>query len=256
MTEKELNKKAKSVWRGIIYRCGKEKSPYENCEVCKEWEIFENFKKWYIEHYYEVKGCDMEVDKDILVFGNRIYSPETCLIVPQRINELFRAFNNQYNLPTGISLLKKELKKGRYKVSYNGNFIGYFKTIRDACMAHEYVKKGAINEVAKTYKNELPDYVFEALVNWQPEFIFDDYTNFDIGDGTFEIHTDDMGLTMPHMSKQINTLCRIMNVDILDIGKCIECEPTKFLYKVDNEIFNINELKRIAEYLGGKFTAE
>lgn len=256
MTEKELNKKAKSVWDGMKHRCKIGKPPYENCEVCEEWKIFENFKKWYTEHYYEVAGCDMEIDKDILVSGNRIYSPETCLIVPQRINELFRTFSNKYNLPTGITLLKNDVKKGRYKVSYDGNFIGYFKTIRDACMAYEYTKKGAINEVAKMYKKELPDYIFQILINWQPEFIFDDYANFENGDGTFEIHTDDLGLTIPHMAKQVGTLARIMNINILDIGKSIECESTKFLYKVDNGTFNINELEGITKYLGGEFTAE
>ena len=256
MTEKELENKAKSVWDGIKYRCKVGRKNYEDCEICEEWEIFENFKKWYMEHYYEVYGCDMEVDKDILIPGNRIYSPETCMIVPQRINELFRTFSNKYNLPSGIVLLKKDVKNGRYRVTYSGNFLGYFKTIKDACIAHEYAKKGAINEVAKTYKKDLPQYVYEALINWQPEFVFDDYTNFENGDGKFEIHTDDLGLTILHMAKQIGTLARVMNIDILDIGKAIECESTKFLYKVDNGIFNINELKRIAEYLGGDFTAE
>ena len=45
--------------------------------------------KWLEENYYEVPGEQMCLDKDVLYKGNKIYSRETCIFVPQRINKLF-----------------------------------------------------------------------------------------------------------------------------------------------------------------------
>jgi hypothetical protein len=88
--------RAYSMWYSMIRRCysyrnetGKGESSYYNCEVCEEWHNFQNFAKWFNENYYEVHGELMTLDKDILVHNNKIYSPQTCLIVPNSINCLF-----------------------------------------------------------------------------------------------------------------------------------------------------------------------
>ena len=49
------------------------------CSVCEEWKHFSNFKKWFDENYIE--GFD--IDKDILIKGNKVYSPEACSFVPR-----------------------------------------------------------------------------------------------------------------------------------------------------------------------------
>lgn len=83
-----------NAWQNMLRRCYdesyQEKHPtYIGCEVVEEWHNFQNFAKWYDENYYEIEGQIMDLDKDILVIGNKIYSPETCLFVPQSINKLF-----------------------------------------------------------------------------------------------------------------------------------------------------------------------
>lgn len=81
-------------WRDMLRRCydpyylNKEPT-YIDCYVCEEWHNFQNFSEWFYKHYYEIPNERIELDKDILFKGNKIYSPETCILVPQRINTLF-----------------------------------------------------------------------------------------------------------------------------------------------------------------------
>lgn len=83
-------------WNAMLRRCYNdkfhEKSPeYRNCTVCREWLNFQNFAEWYDNNYYEVKDKRMELDKDILYMGNKIYSPYTSVFAPQEINLMFRS---------------------------------------------------------------------------------------------------------------------------------------------------------------------
>jgi len=111
-----LHTKKYDVWLNMIHRCyNKDKKerykPYEGCSVCDEWHNFQTFAKWYDENYYKVDKERMELDKDILIKGNKVYSPKTCIIVPQYINSLFT---------------KREAQRGEYPIgvsAYNGNKI-------------------------------------------------------------------------------------------------------------------------------------
>ena len=84
--------KEEYVWRGMLERCYGDKykdvhsAYYDKCIVCEEWHNFQNFAEWYTQNFYQVGTERMHLDKDILVKGNKFYSPDTCLIVPQRIN--------------------------------------------------------------------------------------------------------------------------------------------------------------------------
>lgn len=86
--------KCYKTWKNMLMRCYDEKyytihTTYKDCKVCNEWLCFQNFAEWYYEHYYEIEGQSIQLDKDILFKGNKVYSPQTCIFVPQRINCLF-----------------------------------------------------------------------------------------------------------------------------------------------------------------------
>ena len=110
----------------------------------------------------------MHIDKDILYKNNRIYSSQTCLLVPQRINMLFMKKPNKYGLPTGITPTKNT---GRYATEYNGKHLGTFDTVEESAIAHDKAKKEAVTEVANEYKDKIPDRVYQALINWIPDYI-------------------------------------------------------------------------------------
>ena len=86
--------KSYKFWGNMLCRCYNKKfqekfTNYKGCTVCDEWLSFSNFKKWFDENYrfdLEEKGIRLELDKDLLVKGNKIYSPRRCVFIPKKIN--------------------------------------------------------------------------------------------------------------------------------------------------------------------------
>lgn len=160
------------IWNAMIERCYseelREKYPtYENCYVCDTWHNYQKFASWYSRNYYNVGNERMHLDKDILYKNNNIYSPETCLIVPQRINMIFTKRKGANGLPAGVI----EKNNGKYEAQYNNKSIGVFETIEEAAIAHDKRKKEIIIDVANDYKDKIPEKVYNALINWIPDYI-------------------------------------------------------------------------------------
>jgi hypothetical protein len=55
---------------------------YQGVKVCDEWLRFSNFLAWWKVHQKE----GWQLDKDLLHRGNKVYSPETCIYIPNWIN--------------------------------------------------------------------------------------------------------------------------------------------------------------------------
>ena len=155
-------------WRGMLERCYCDRMKkihpayYGISTVCEEWLDFQVFARWYNENIYQVGTERMHLDKDILFKGNKVYSPDTCIIVPQRINALFIKKQNKYGLPTGI----KPRANGKYEAKYNQEHLGIFDSVEEAELAHEEAKRKAIKAVAEEYKLYIPDKVYKALLAW------------------------------------------------------------------------------------------
>lgn len=141
------------VWTGMINRCYnlkyQEKYPtYKDCSVTKEWLTFANFKEWM--KTKDWKG--MELDKDILTIGNKTYSPESCIFVSRRVNNLLNdSAATRGNNPQGVTF-DKRLGKYRAQCSVNGKQrrIGVFATSNDAELAYLEFKSKAVTSVAES----------------------------------------------------------------------------------------------------------
>jgi len=77
-----------SQWGSVLTRCYCEKyklrqPTYVGVTVCDEWLYASNFVAWQKTQYREEGWV---LDKDLLVVGNKTYSPETCIYMPQRLN--------------------------------------------------------------------------------------------------------------------------------------------------------------------------
>lgn len=169
--------KSYSSWTHMLSRCYDEKDKHfeiyggSDVTVSDEWLSFFNYKKWYDENYYEIENDKMVVDKDILVKNNKIYSKDTCMIVPSRINKLFvTEKSTRGNLPIGVFYHSKNsvyiatlTKKNKYK------HLGCFDNITEAFNAYKIAKEDYIKEVANEYKNKIPQKLYDAMINYEVE---------------------------------------------------------------------------------------
>lgn len=153
------------VWKDMLRRCynrGKNKkwSVYEGCTVCDEWLIFDVFDKWFTPRYVE----GWHLDKDIIVDGNRVYSPETCSVVPREINEYFKRINKRSGLPRGV---KRVGDRYSAEIQFRGkrHYLGTFDTAEEAGLVFQNKKKELISLVAEEYKDQLEDRVYKALIH-------------------------------------------------------------------------------------------
>lgn len=173
-------KQSYTLWANIIGRCYYSKRHethpwYADCEVCKEWHCYEVFQEWFDQNYYTLpNGEQVHLDKDILMKGNKVYSPQTARFVPVSINDLIGGSNKKSSngLPMGV-VWNKKTKKYQAQISIDGKLknLGYFDNIKDSYETYKQAKKKEIVRKANQYKDVLPSDVYEALINWQ----FDDY---------------------------------------------------------------------------------
>jgi hypothetical protein len=168
---------AYECWRHMMNRCYNEtiryKHPtYKECYVCDEWHNFQNFAEWYYENYYQVDDEEMNLDKDILHKGNKIYSPETCIFVPKDINTLFiksNAIRGEY--PIGVcyhvqrNRLIAQCATSRHHKRKN-NHLGLFDDPIEAFKAYKKFKEEYIKQLADEYKSQIPQRLYEAMYSW------------------------------------------------------------------------------------------
>ena len=175
-----------SYWSGMLKRCYNEVDlarypTYKKCEVNKEWFYLYNFSKWFDDNYYECGNEKMCLDKDILYKNNTIYSKDTCIFVPERINILFTKTNaSRGDYPIGVCFNKR---LGKFiaqvsKLNHNEKntkqqeHIGVFNTAEDAFYAYKKEKEKYIKEVADYYKEKYDNFqtiVYDALYKYKVE---------------------------------------------------------------------------------------
>ena len=168
------------TWHNMLKRCydkkyHEKKPTYIGCEVCEEWLNFQHFGKWYDENYYDVDNEKMCLDKDILVKDNKVYSPETCVFVPEKINALFvKRQNNR-----GDSVIGTSFKNDKYKVNCSSydfkinkqvpKYLGKYDTEEKAFKVYKEYKERNIKEVADYYKSKIPEILYNRLYDYEVE---------------------------------------------------------------------------------------
>ena len=176
------NPKMYNSWANMFDRCYNQKftsthKTYKKCIVDERFHCFQDFGLWFKENYYEVDDEIMCLDKDILIKGNKIYGPDTCIFIPDFINKLFpKSENSRGDLPVGVSYVSYEStkcyaascsvfdedSKQRKKIH-----LGTFNTINDAFLAYKSYKEIYIKTIADNYKQKIPEKVYNALYNYE-----------------------------------------------------------------------------------------
>lgn len=110
-----------------------------------------------------------ELDKDILVKGNKLYSRDTCCFIPSEVNNLLtKRDNDRGEWPVGVSFHKSSGKFRAY-LSINGKkkFLGLFATPEEAFQAYKAAKEAQIKVVANKWKHLLDERVYLALMSYE-----------------------------------------------------------------------------------------
>lgn len=128
-------------WRGMLERSYSEKyhakyPSYIGCHVTPEWHYFMTFRKWMVEQDWEGK----ELDKDLLVPGNKLYSPDTCVFLTGAVNT-FLIYNSSLRgeWPVGVNYDKNSGKfraQGNLVVEKKRKSLGYYEKVEDAHQAY------------------------------------------------------------------------------------------------------------------------
>lgn len=158
------------IWYNMYNRCYSskyhERSPqYKDCSMCDEWlDDKEEFYEWVRENYYTVGNEQIDLDKDILVKGNKIYSPDTCIFAPHSINTYFESLTREPIYLPKLNKYKMEI----YLEGKNVN-IGYYDTEEEAKKSYIRHKEAAILSKADIYKDKIPRKLYNAMANWNIE---------------------------------------------------------------------------------------
>lgn len=171
--ENGKNTRAYVVWQNMHKRCynlqRQEQQPtYKGCTVSEPWHDFQCFAAW----YYEQKGWDniptFQLDKDILVPDNKIYSEDTCVLVPCEINMLLTLRQNKRgDLPLGVTQRGKKYR-AQLMVSGKKVHLGTFSDPYVAFMSYKQAKENHIKYlVTETEYSELDPRVVKALLDYR-----------------------------------------------------------------------------------------
>ena len=179
--ENGKNTRVYDTWKGMLQRCYSNKShernpTYLGCKISEEFHNFQNFAEWFYNNYYEIEGEQMHLDKDILYKHNKVYSPNTCIFVPQRINSLFTKRQNA----RGESVIgTSTCKNGKYQVQCHlinpktgkskYEHLGYYETQEKGFEVYKCYKERNIKEVADYYKDKIPKKLYNVMYDYEVE---------------------------------------------------------------------------------------
>ena len=165
------------LWNQVRSRCfsksykAKDVS-YIGCSISDNFLNFTFFFNW-CNNQIGFGNEGWELDKDILVKGNKIYSEDTCCFVPSELNKLLLSHRRgRGEHPIGVSYCK--LNK-RFRASVRKDMkkktLGYYSTAEEAFYAYKQAKEAHIKEVANKWKDQIDIRVYEALMKYEVEIM-------------------------------------------------------------------------------------
>lgn len=151
------------VWSNMINRCYAKSysnrfKAYVGCSVDPRWYSFMNFKAWMGTQDWEGK----HLDKDLLIEGNKVYGPDTCVFVTRELN----TFLTDKSSSGGEHLLGVYKNKSGSYVAQVGSgrlhvYLGSFKTEDEA---HAAYRQGKYDKALTYASRESDKRISEAIL--------------------------------------------------------------------------------------------
>lgn len=153
---------AYKVWQSMIKRCYSSKDkeqPYAGVVVCKDWHDFQHFAEWYNSYPYD-REPGWELDKDLILKGNKEYGPSVCSFLPTEVNSCVIKLGGVYF----------HNKSGKYiaqcRTSKASRYIGLYLTEYAAMEAYNEEKHLRLTELCEKYQGKIHPRVLENLRSW------------------------------------------------------------------------------------------
>ena len=170
------NTKEYDLWKSMVRRCYSDKyqkkyPTYEGCKVSDNFKSYEYFYEWCNKQTgFGNKGFDL--DKDLLVKGNKVYSEYSCIFLPNEINLLLtKRTASRGNHLIGVYYHKRG-KVFMAQVSKNKGKqekLGSFNTELEAFNAYKIAKESFVKEQANKWKGQIDIRAYNALMNYEVE---------------------------------------------------------------------------------------
>ena len=159
------------LWKNMLKRCYSKASiqdspTYKECYVSDNFKYFTYFKDWCSNQIgFNVEG--FELDKDILIKGNKLYSEDTCCFVPKEINLLLvKHDKGRGSFALGVDYHKT---RKQFRARCGNKHLGWFSTEQDAFQAYKEAKEDYIKSLANKWKDQIDPRVYDALLRYEVE---------------------------------------------------------------------------------------
>ena len=161
------------IWHRMLRRCYCPKShikhpTYKDCTVSENFKSYEYFYEW-CQNQIGFNNPNWELDKDLLIKGNKLYAEDTCIFLPKEINLCLNTNTLKGHLPVGVGLTKH----GKYfaRISSKGKEIhlGIYETPEEAFLKYKANKESIFRELSDTWGSLLDPRAKIALYNRKVE---------------------------------------------------------------------------------------
>jgi len=163
-----------TLWKNMLARCYskvslKNRPTYIGCEVSGDFLYFQKFAHWYSSQP-KAEGVEYQVDKDLLVKGNKIYSENYCVLVPRKVNMFLCKSNSvRGQWPIGVSFDKRSEKFIAQMHNREIGYLGSYTNPTSAYLAYKSAKELAAKKLARDYQGRCDERVIEALLAYTVE---------------------------------------------------------------------------------------
>lgn len=153
-------------WLSMIRRCYTSDFPiYSDCTVHESWHNFQNYAE-YMCKYQNLLNEGFDVDKDLFSENGKVYGPDTCELLPKRLN---CAISNNWadnGIPNGLKLCNQKDEK-YYVMCVDKNeesvYLGSYHCKERAFSVYREFKLKTVRELCKIYKDKLSQKAYLKL---------------------------------------------------------------------------------------------
>ena len=167
-----------ALWQSMLKRCysdtyQKRYPTYIDCKCSENFKSYEYFYEWchkQIGFGVDGNGNPFQLDKDLLIKGNKVYSENTSVFIPREINQVLvkrTALRGERLIGVYWHKRGKAFAAQVNKSNGGSEYLGLFNTEIEAFNAYKIAKEIYIKELANKWRDKIDERVYEALMNYQ-----------------------------------------------------------------------------------------